>query len=146
MKVGVFIRSMIGAALLTAALIVAGRASDETPLPVRIVLHDGGFGFRNIGFRALDVRLTVVNRGTRPHALEISRRQGGAVAKTKQLKPGAQAKLTLALHPGNYRMFSPVDHDRAHGLSAPLKVLAPSPQGIGGAEMDRVFYNYGHRG
>jgi hypothetical protein len=35
---------------------------------------------------------------------------------------------------------SPVDHDRAHGLTVQMKMMAPTlPDG---AEMDRVFYNY----
>ena len=145
LKFDTFIPIMIGAVSLIAALILTGSAAGAAPLPVRIVLRDNGFGFRNIAFRAKRVRLTVVNRGTQLHALEISRAQG-AVAKTKELRPGEQVKLALALHPGNYRMFSPVDHDRAHGLSAPLKIIAPSPKGIGGAEMNRVFYDYNKNG
>ncbi|MEJ2377987.1 MAG: cupredoxin domain-containing protein [Pseudolabrys sp.] len=149
LKIGVFVRSMIAAAAFTAALTLAGRAligkaASAAPLPVTIVLRDNGFGFSNIGFRADHVRLTVVNKGTRPHALEISGGKG-AVAKSKRLKPGQTAKLSLSLRPGNYRLFSPVDHDRADGLSVPLKVMTPSWSN-GGAEMNRVFYDYGNSG
>jgi Cupredoxin-like domain len=138
--VNMLIAGAIGIALTTGA-------SAAAPLPVRIVLHDHGFGFHNIGFRANKVRLTVINRGKRPHGLAIGAAEpssAGTFARTKLLAPGQSTKISLSLHPGNYRMFSPVDHDRQHGLSVPLKVMSPTPKQ--GAETDRVFYDYRQRG
>lgn len=136
------LRALVAAAALAAATVLASPAA-AAPVRMIIALHDSGFGFRNVAIRATRARLTVVNRGHRPHALAVSRRGGAAMAKTGRLEPGQRAQLSLALEPGRYRLFSPLDHDSAHGLSAPLDVIRPSPQGVGGAEMNRVFYNYG---
>ncbi len=112
------------------------------PLPATVVLHDGGFGFRDIGFRSNRVALTVVNRGDRPHALAIASdtRSGTPIERTPALEPGQSTHLSFALPPGRYRIYSPLDHDRSHGLSAPMTMM--SPGGKGGAEMNRVFYNF----
>jgi hypothetical protein len=112
------------------------------PLPATIVLHDGGFDFRDIGFRSRRVDLTVVNRGDRPHALAIASRSspsGTPIERTATQSPGQSAHLSFALPPGQYRIYSPLDHDRQHGLSAPMTVMSPGIKG--GEEMNRVFYN-----
>lgn len=130
------------AGLVAAAAAVAPVAVAK-PLPATIVLHDRGFGFRDIGFRSKQVALTVVNHGDRPHALAIASdvsRSGTPIERTPALSPGQSTRLTFALPPGQYRIYSPLDHDRAHGLSAPMTVM--SPGGKGGAEMNRVFYNF----
>ncbi|HZZ60508.1 MAG TPA: hypothetical protein VFE63_04955 [Roseiarcus sp.] len=113
------------------------------PLPATIVLHDGGFDFRDIGFRSGDVDLTIVNRGERPHALAIasgSSPAGTPIERTGALSPGQTTHLSLALPQDRYRIYSPLGHDRQHGLSASMIVM--SPEGKGGAEMNRVFYNF----
>lgn len=127
-------------------LMIAAAASATTPpaapLSARIRLGDHGFHFRSIGFRASSVQLTVTNRGSKPHALAVSKPglDKPVLAATKTLQPGQSQKLVLAIPPGSYRLFSPVDHDRTHGLTVQMKMMAPTlPDG---AEMDRVFYNY----
>lgn len=138
---------MLLASLAVASIgCVAAGAAAAMPLPVTITLHDGGFNFRNIGFRARTVHLTVVNDGTRPHALAIRPRGSagaGIIERTPALAPGQSARLSLSLPPGRYRLFSPFDHDRRHGLTVPMAVVAPTAKG--GQEMDRVFYDYGPR-
>lgn len=138
--------SLALSSILVFSAVVAAPASWATapPLPVTIVLHDHGFGFRNIGFRATRVKLDIKNDGRHKHALAIVGTDHGDSLEvaTKVLKPGASTQLTLRLPPGNYEMYSPVDHDRAHGLAVRMKFTEPSPLGSDGAEMDRVFYNY----
>ena len=114
------------------------------PLPVTIVLHDHGFAFRNIGIRATRIRLDVKNGGHHRHALAIKGLGHGDDLEivTHTLAPGASTVLTLRLPPGRYSIFSPVDHDRSHGLTARMRFTEPSPAGSDGAEMDRVFYDY----
>jgi len=76
------------AALSAAAL---GAPAVAKPLPATIVLNDGGFDFRDIGFRSKQVTLTIVNRGDRPHALAIapaSSRDATPIARTEPLSPG----------------------------------------------------------
>ncbi len=127
---------------LTAAAPVA--LAKAPPLPVTIVLHDHGFAFRNIGIRATRIRLDVKNDGHRKHALAIQGLGQGDDLEivTHVLAPGASTALTLRLPPGRYTIFSPVDHDRSHGLTARMRFTEPSPAGSDGAEMDRVFYDY----
>lgn len=134
------------AALAGAALMASGAAAAPGPLTVHIALHDHGFGFRNIGIRAAKVRLDVVNRGQHRHDLAVARRNASgsgpshSILATKALAPGQAVSVTLKLKPGHYRLYSKLDHDRAHGLSAPLVVMSPSLKG--GAEMSRAFYNF----
>ena len=138
-------RSRILLAALAGAALIAGSAA-AAPLSVHITLNDHGFGFRNIGIRAAKVRLKIANHGQHRHDLVVARAgtngsaKSNAITSTKPLAPGQTATLTLQLKPGHYRLFSKLDHDRAHGLSAPLVVMAPSVKG--GAEMNRAFYNY----
>lgn len=126
-------------------MIAAAASATTRPaalLAVRIRLGDHGFHFRNIGFRASSVQLTVTNGGSKPHALAVSKPgpDKPMLAATKTLQPGQSEKLVLSVPPGSYRLFSPVDHDRAHGFTVQMKMMAPTlPDG---AEMDRVFYNY----
>jgi hypothetical protein len=112
------------------------------PLSVRIRLGDHGFRFRNIGFRASRVRLKVINQGHEPHAVAVSKSgpDQAVLTQTGTLRPGQSATVVLSIPPGDYRLFSPVDHDSAHGLTAQMKMMAPTLPN--GAEMDRVFYNY----
>ena len=134
------------AALAGGALFACGAAAAPGPLTVHIALHDHGFGFRNIGIRAAQVRLEVAIRGHKRHDLVLSRAghkgagQAHAIASTRPLKPGQSTTLMVKLKPGRYRIYSKLDHDGAQGLSAPLVVMAPSVKG--GAEMSRVFYNF----
>lgn len=140
--VGLMLTSILA---LFAAFAAPASWATAPPLPVTIVLHDHGFGFRNIGFRATRIKLDVKNEGRRKHALAIvgtDRGDDQLQVITKVLRPGASTQLTLRLPPGDYKIYSPVDHDSAHGLSAPMKFTEPSPLGSDGAEMDRVFYNY----
>ncbi len=136
-KMRVVVLVALPAAVLGAPLAVA------KPLPATIVLNDGGFDFRDIGFRSKQVTLTIVNHGDRPHALAIapaSSPGGTPIERTAPLSPGQSTRLIFALPPGKYRIYSPLDHDRAHGLSAPMTVMSPGAQA--GAEMNRVFYNF----
>jgi len=132
--------------IVAVGYVVAATASATAPavapLSVHIRLSDYGLGFRTIGFRASRVRLTVTNQGSKPHALAVTKSGSDepVLKQTRSLAPGQSAQLVLSVPPGNYRMFSPVDHDSSHGLTAPMKMIAPTlPDG---AEMDRVFYNY----
>ncbi len=142
MRPALLLAALVGVALTTGG----AAASAPTPFSIHIAVNDHGFGFRNIGIRAAKVRLYVVNRGKHRHDLAVARRgttgsKGSSViAATKSLSPGQSAELTLKLRPGHYRLFSKLDHDRRHGLSAPLAMMAPTLKG--GAEMNRVFYNY----
>lgn len=139
--------TLLGAVAAVAAApdrAVAKELNEINTVPVTITIRDGGFGFDNIGFRVKTADVTVVNKGSKKHALAISvasgPNAGKIIAKTKILSPGQSAKLTLTLSPGNYRMFSPVDHDRNHGLAVAMKFQSPSFSG--GSEMNRVFYDY----
>lgn len=107
---------------------------------VTITLRDHGFGFHNIAIRALATRLTVVNRGSKPHALYIRGPQPSSKIRlrTAAIKPGASAQVSLRLSNGRYLLFSPGDHQ----LSAALKWIQPGSSGPARAETDRVFYNY----
>ncbi len=128
---------------IVSAIVLGAPVAVAKPLPATIVLHDGGFDLRDIGFRSKQVNLTVVNRGERPHALAIasgSSPGGTPIEQTEKLSPGQSVRLSLALPPGQYRIYSPLDHDRQHGLSAPMTMMSPGVKG--GAEMNRVFYNY----
>jgi uncharacterized cupredoxin-like copper-binding protein len=133
-------------ALASAASISGGATAAPRPFSLHIALHDHGFGFRNMGIRAAKVRLHVTNRGQHRHDLAVARRgtigsrQSSVVVTTRSLAPGQTETLTLKLKPGRYRLYSKVDHDRAHGLSAPLVVMAPTLRD--GAEMSRAFYNF----
>jgi hypothetical protein len=122
--------------------VMASPVAVGRPLPATVVLHDHGFAFRDIGFRSKAVQLTVVNRGKQPHALAIvsASSPGTPIKRTQALSPGQSTQLSFSLPPGNYRMYSPLDRDRARGLSAPMKVMSPGVKG--GAEMNRVFYNF----
>lgn len=129
--------------LMTVTAASAMTPPPAAPLSAQIRLGDHGFHFRSIGFRASRVQLTVTNAGSKPHALAVSKLgpDKPVLAETKTLQPGQSQKLVLSVPPGSYRLFSPVDHDRAHGLTVQMKMMAPTlPDG---AEMDRVFYNYG---
>ncbi|HYW76545.1 MAG TPA: cupredoxin domain-containing protein [Gammaproteobacteria bacterium] len=141
-KVSAALTSLLALAAVAAAPGAWARAAP--PLPVTIVLHDHGFSFRNIGFRATRVKLDVKNDGQHKHALAILGTGPSDALEiiTPVLKPGASTYLTLKLPPGPYKIFSPVDHDRAHGFVAQMRYTEPSPAGSDGAEMDRVFYNY----
>jgi hypothetical protein len=141
-RVAMTARTCFVALAVIPAVVLGAPVAVAKPLPATIVLHDGGFGFRDIGFRSKRVALTVVNRGDRPHALAIASdaRSGTPIEWTPALKPGQSTHLSFALPPGRYRIHSPLDHDRAHGLSAPMTVM--SPGGKVGAEMNRVFYNF----
>lgn len=142
-----------GAATVVLMLVAAAATAETGPgdaglgrdaLPVKIALTDGGFWFHNIGVRASAIDLEVSNQGKRKHALAIvARDQPRPLAvETRVLAPGASTELVLRLPPGQYEMFSPVDHDRDRGLAAPLKIVSPSPESRAGAEMNRIFYNY----
>jgi hypothetical protein len=141
-RVAMTARTCFVALAVVPAGVLGAPVAVAKPLPATIVLHDGGFGFRDIGFRSKRVALTVVNRGDRPHALAIASdaRSGTPIERTPALGPGQSTHLSFALPPGEYRIYSPLDHDRAHGLSAPMTVM--SPGGKGDAEMNRVFYNF----
>jgi hypothetical protein len=140
------------AALLAAVTVVAiafvqadaKELNEINTVPVTITIRDSGFGFDDIGFRVKTADVTVVNKGSKKHALAISPAEGPnagkIIAETRTLSPGQSAKLKLTLAPGNYRMFSPVDHDRNHGLAVAMKFQSPSY--TGGSEMNRVFYDY----
>jgi Cupredoxin-like domain len=129
------------ALVVASAVALAAPAAVARPLHATIVLHDGGFAFRDIGFRSRTVELTVVNRGDRPHALAIASSPGGTpIKQTQTLAPGQSTRLSLALPPGDYRIYSPLDHDREHGMSAPMTMMSPGVKG--GGEMNRVFYNF----
>ena len=131
------------ALVVASAVALAASAAVARPLPATIVLHDGGFAFRDIGFRSRTVELTVVNRGDRPHALAIASASSPGrtpIKQTQTLAPGHSTRLSLALPPGNYRIYSPLDHDRQHGISAPMTMMSPGVKG--GEEMNRVFYNF----
>ena len=125
---------------LASVAATAGASSAPPVKAVTIILRDGGFGFTNIAIRALYARLTVINRGTRPHALDIRGPQPSTRVRlhTAALQPGAEAQFMLRLPDGHYRLYSP--HDRA--LSAPLKWIRPGSSGPARAETDRVFYDY----
>jgi Cupredoxin-like domain len=133
----------VGLVVVVSAAVLAAPAAVASPLPATIVLHDGGFAFRDIGFRSRTVELTVVNQGKQPHALAIASASspgGTPIKQTQTLAPGQSTRLSLALPPGNYRIYSPHDHDRQHGLSAPMTMMSPGVKG--GGEMNRVFYNF----
>lgn len=135
--------------MLTAMAAAAGAGPPEgglaaQALPVKIALTEGGFWFHNIGIRASTIDLEVINQGQRDHALAIIARGRSKrlAVETPVLAPGASTKLILRLPVGRYEIYSPVDHDRDHGLAAPMEVISPSPTSRAGAEMNRVFYNY----
>lgn len=65
---------------------------------------------------------------------------GTPIERTGALPPGQTTHLSFALPPGQYRIYSPLGHDRQQGLSAPMIVMSPGVKG--GAEMNRVFYNF----
>lgn len=134
----------------TAALVVvvgasggAVLAAPTPPLKVTIAINDHGFPFNSIGLRAKHIRAKVINKGTQPHALAVAKRgdTSSALVKTKRLGPGQSAQLEIDLPPGDYMLYSPVDNDRAHGLSVPMQIMAVTSAG---AEANRVFYNYLH--
>lgn len=135
----------LGLALATAlAAACAPAYARVESVPVTIVLGDHGFGFRDIGFRAPSVDLKVENHGKRKHALAIEGHDEAGTIRiaTAPIPPGGTARISFTLPPGTYRLYSPLDHDRAHGLSAPMEYMTPSPGNSSGAEMNRVFYNY----
>jgi len=143
MHVAMTSRTRFVALAIIPGMALGGPVAVAKPLPATIILHDGGFGFRDIGFRSKRVALTVVNRGRRLHALAIASAASPSrtpIERTPTLSPGQSTHLSFALPPGQYRIYSPLDHDRAHGLSAPMTVMSPGVKG--GAEMNRIFYNF----
>jgi uncharacterized cupredoxin-like copper-binding protein len=70
------------------------------------------------------VTITVRNTGTIVHALEVE--HGGARGsdvKTRRIRPGHTATLTLHLKRGHFEMYCPVDHHKQMGMKGTLVIV-----------------------
>jgi plastocyanin len=116
--------------LAAAALAVAGcggssnnssGSSNSTPTstpagssgPLTVTADPGGaisWDKHSLSAKAGKVSITLVNKSTTPHALEV---EGNGVEQKTMTFSGSSAKLSLELKPGKYKYYCPVPGHKA---------------------------------
>ncbi|MFE0511490.1 cupredoxin domain-containing protein [Streptomyces sp. NPDC058964] len=72
------------------------------------------------------VTFVVNNAGTVEHVLAIAG-PGVSTAHTSAIPPGGQARLTVTLQPGSYKLWCPVDKHKELGMDTHLQVGGNGP-------------------
>ncbi len=88
------------------------------PTAVKVTLKEWSIKLDPDKVKAGAIRFDISNTGTAVHALAIV----GMKDKTKNIKSGGKATLTVTLKPGTYTLYCPVDNHRTEGMETKLSV------------------------
>ncbi len=120
------IRSRAGwlAALLTAAVLVAGCGSSGPPAgATKVTLSDYKFDPKNLNVKAGNVTFYLTNIGTQTHDMLIADSSGKVIAKSDLVQANNDSTFSISNLPaGSYQIYCDVPGHRQLGMEGTLTV------------------------
>ena len=110
----------LGAVLVAAA---GAAARSRTPTAVGVGAREFRFAVYRASVPPGTIRFNLTNRGEDGHDLVVLGRGGRQLARTGEVRPGAQATLSVRLAPGAYRLRCDVADHARRGMRATIRVV-----------------------
>jgi len=127
------------AAGVTASLLLAGAAAAAlmahgTARVARVAVTEKEYSIavKPSSLEAGKTTFVVSNKGTIPHALDISGPGLKSTVKVKEIAPGKSRSVTVTLAGGTFKLWCPLPGHAALGMTRSLKVAGGSSGGSSG--------------
>ncbi len=110
---------VVSFAALSAVALTA--CADDESEQVELSVTESDLSPRRVEVRPGDIEFVVKNDGERLHAFAVETPDG--IERTDDIKPGEEARLTVTLSGGRYRMYDPRGDYRVRGVRGTVVVV-----------------------